>query len=245
MFPAKPSTASGGERSQRGPSAIAQKIGNANRLWRPKLWIVPEQEQSAHDRGRERRPGPVARAEPPEDDEQWQDERGAGAVDEALEALASRRGAAGRRRRRRRPPSARGRSAARRRRWRLTATTARSRSRGRGARARRGGGRPSRRGRRGPLAAPLPLGVEEDRRVVAAFPEVALDAAAAATGSGRAEPAARALAAGEPRERERDQDAVRAGDRGDRAERRLPRAAGRAGRSAAAHAAAASARASG
>ena len=47
MFPAKPSTASGGERSQRGPSAIAQKIGNANRLWRPKLWIVPESSSSA------------------------------------------------------------------------------------------------------------------------------------------------------------------------------------------------------
>jgi hypothetical protein len=42
MLAAKPRTASGGERSQRGPSAIAQKIGKANRLCRAKLWIVPE-----------------------------------------------------------------------------------------------------------------------------------------------------------------------------------------------------------
>ena len=86
MFPAKPSTASGGDRSQRGPSATAQKIGNANRLWRPKLWIVPERSSSADDDGRVRGPGPVARAELPEQHEQRQHERGAGAVDEPFEA---------------------------------------------------------------------------------------------------------------------------------------------------------------
>src|SRR5213083_3672817 len=64
------------------------------------------------------------------------------------------------------------------------------------------------------LAAPELLGVEEGGRPVAVSPEVPLYGNRRGNRGGRAEPGSRALAAGEPCQRKRDQEAAWPAERG-------------------------------